>query len=212
MPSPSRGRAVSPGAPSLANSRTPPPRTSGGEFVATIAAAMLNNAEARGFVAPVVEPIARALLRIGRHADMVTLIGAAHHGHDRAVLHPAGQVPPGDHHPAAVPRRRRHRRHDGAALAARRGPAVPGSTPPWTGSPMSRSSGRCCGGRWSTRDTDHDGPRLDLPGRRGGDQLRQGARRGGRGDRQRRHRRACRAVHRRGHRRRCSTCSDWTGR
>ena len=38
---------------------------------------MLNNAEARGFVAPVVEPIARALLRIGLTADMVTLIGAA---------------------------------------------------------------------------------------------------------------------------------------
>jgi CDP-diacylglycerol--glycerol-3-phosphate 3-phosphatidyltransferase len=37
---------------------------------------MLNNAEARGVVAPVVEPIARALLRIGLSADMVTIIGA----------------------------------------------------------------------------------------------------------------------------------------
>lgn len=38
---------------------------------------MLNNAETRGLVAPVVEPIARALLRIGLTADMVTVIGAA---------------------------------------------------------------------------------------------------------------------------------------
>jgi CDP-diacylglycerol---glycerol-3-phosphate 3-phosphatidyltransferase len=38
---------------------------------------MLNNAEARGFVAPVVEPVARALLRVGLTADMVTIIGAA---------------------------------------------------------------------------------------------------------------------------------------
>ena len=38
---------------------------------------MLNNAEARGAVAPVVEPIAKALLRLGLSADMVTLIGAA---------------------------------------------------------------------------------------------------------------------------------------
>jgi phosphatidylinositol phosphate synthase len=38
---------------------------------------MLNNADARGAVAPVVEPIARGLLRIGLTADMVTMIGAA---------------------------------------------------------------------------------------------------------------------------------------
>lgn len=38
---------------------------------------MLNNAETRGLVAPVVEPIARVLLRIGLTADMVTIIGAA---------------------------------------------------------------------------------------------------------------------------------------
>jgi CDP-diacylglycerol--glycerol-3-phosphate 3-phosphatidyltransferase len=38
---------------------------------------MLNNAEARGVVAPVVEPVARALLRIGLSADMVTVIGCA---------------------------------------------------------------------------------------------------------------------------------------
>ncbi|MCU0301565.1 MAG: CDP-alcohol phosphatidyltransferase family protein [Candidatus Nanopelagicales bacterium] len=38
---------------------------------------MLNNAEARGFVAPVVEPVARALLRTGLSADAVTVIGAA---------------------------------------------------------------------------------------------------------------------------------------
>jgi CDP-diacylglycerol---glycerol-3-phosphate 3-phosphatidyltransferase len=38
---------------------------------------MLNNQDARGFVAPVVEPIARALLRVGLTADMVTVIGAA---------------------------------------------------------------------------------------------------------------------------------------
>jgi CDP-diacylglycerol---glycerol-3-phosphate 3-phosphatidyltransferase len=38
---------------------------------------MLNNAQARGMIAPVVEPIARALLRAGLSADMVTVIGAA---------------------------------------------------------------------------------------------------------------------------------------
>ena len=38
---------------------------------------MLNNAETRGVVAPVVEPVARALLRIGLSADMVTVIGCA---------------------------------------------------------------------------------------------------------------------------------------
>jgi CDP-diacylglycerol--glycerol-3-phosphate 3-phosphatidyltransferase len=37
---------------------------------------MLNNADARGFVAPVVEPIARGLLRLGLSADAVTVIGA----------------------------------------------------------------------------------------------------------------------------------------
>ncbi len=36
---------------------------------------MLNNADARGAIAPVVEPIARGLLRIGVTPDMVTLIG-----------------------------------------------------------------------------------------------------------------------------------------
>ena len=38
---------------------------------------MLNNAETRGVVAPVVEPIAKALLRMGLSADMVTVIGTA---------------------------------------------------------------------------------------------------------------------------------------
>ncbi|MCU0284526.1 MAG: CDP-alcohol phosphatidyltransferase family protein [Candidatus Nanopelagicales bacterium] len=38
---------------------------------------MLNNADARGVIAPVVEPIARALLRIGLSADAVTVIGTA---------------------------------------------------------------------------------------------------------------------------------------
>jgi CDP-diacylglycerol--glycerol-3-phosphate 3-phosphatidyltransferase len=36
---------------------------------------MLNNADARGFVAPVVEPIARGLLRVGITPDMVTIAG-----------------------------------------------------------------------------------------------------------------------------------------
>ena len=44
---------------------------------------MLNNADARGFIAPVVEPIARALLRMGVTPDMVTLIGHDAHGRRR---------------------------------------------------------------------------------------------------------------------------------
>lgn len=38
---------------------------------------MLNNDKARGLVAPLIEPVARALLRAGLTADMVTVIGAA---------------------------------------------------------------------------------------------------------------------------------------
>jgi CDP-diacylglycerol--glycerol-3-phosphate 3-phosphatidyltransferase len=38
---------------------------------------MLNNSDARGVIAPVVEPIARAFLRIGLSADAVTVIGTA---------------------------------------------------------------------------------------------------------------------------------------
>jgi CDP-diacylglycerol--glycerol-3-phosphate 3-phosphatidyltransferase len=38
---------------------------------------MLNNSDARGVIAPVVEPIARAFLRIGLSADAVTVLGTA---------------------------------------------------------------------------------------------------------------------------------------
>jgi CDP-diacylglycerol--glycerol-3-phosphate 3-phosphatidyltransferase len=55
---------------------------------------MLNNADARGVVAPVVEPIARALLRLGLTADMVTIIGAAITVVSALVLLPQGRFVP----------------------------------------------------------------------------------------------------------------------
>ncbi len=55
---------------------------------------MLNNAEARGAVAPVVEPVARALLRIGLTADMVTIIGCAITVVSALVLIPQGRFVP----------------------------------------------------------------------------------------------------------------------
>ena len=55
---------------------------------------MLNNAEARGVVAPVIEPVARALLRIGLTADMVTVIGATITVVSALVLIPQGRFVP----------------------------------------------------------------------------------------------------------------------
>jgi CDP-diacylglycerol--glycerol-3-phosphate 3-phosphatidyltransferase len=55
---------------------------------------MLNNADARGFVAPVIEPVARALLRVGLTADMVTVIGAAITVASALVLIPQGRLLP----------------------------------------------------------------------------------------------------------------------
>lgn len=55
---------------------------------------MLNNAETRGVVAPVVEPVARALLRIGLTADMVTIVGAAITVTSALVLIPSGHFVP----------------------------------------------------------------------------------------------------------------------
>lgn len=55
---------------------------------------MLNNAEARGAVAPVIEPVARALLRIGLSADMVTVIGATITVVSALVLIPQGRFIP----------------------------------------------------------------------------------------------------------------------
>lgn len=55
---------------------------------------MLNNADARGFVAPVVEPVARGLLRIGLSADAVTVIGAAITVTAALVLIPQGRFIP----------------------------------------------------------------------------------------------------------------------
>jgi CDP-diacylglycerol--glycerol-3-phosphate 3-phosphatidyltransferase len=55
---------------------------------------MLNNADARGVVAPVVEPVARGLLRIGLTADMVTIIGAMITVVSALVLIPQGRFVP----------------------------------------------------------------------------------------------------------------------
>lgn len=55
---------------------------------------MLNNADARGVVAPVVEPVARGLLRIGLTADMVTVIGATITVVSALVLIPQGRFVP----------------------------------------------------------------------------------------------------------------------
>jgi CDP-diacylglycerol--glycerol-3-phosphate 3-phosphatidyltransferase len=55
---------------------------------------MLNNADARGVVAPVVEPVARALLRVGLTADMVTIIGATITVVSALVLIPQGRFIP----------------------------------------------------------------------------------------------------------------------
>jgi CDP-diacylglycerol--glycerol-3-phosphate 3-phosphatidyltransferase len=55
---------------------------------------MLNNAEARGVVAPVIEPVARALLRLGLSADMVTIIGATITVVSALVLIPQGRFIP----------------------------------------------------------------------------------------------------------------------
>jgi len=55
---------------------------------------MLNNADARGVVAPVVEPVARGLLRIGLTADMVTIIGATITVVSALVLIPQGRFVP----------------------------------------------------------------------------------------------------------------------
>jgi CDP-diacylglycerol--glycerol-3-phosphate 3-phosphatidyltransferase len=55
---------------------------------------MLNNADARGVVAPVVEPVARALLRVGLTADMVTVAGAAITVTSALVLIPQGRFIP----------------------------------------------------------------------------------------------------------------------
>ena len=55
---------------------------------------MLNNADARGAIAPVVEPIARGLLRIGLSADMVTIIGATITVVSALVLIPQGRFLP----------------------------------------------------------------------------------------------------------------------
>jgi CDP-diacylglycerol--glycerol-3-phosphate 3-phosphatidyltransferase len=55
---------------------------------------MLNNADARGVVAPVVEPVARALLRVGLTADMVTIIGATITVVSALLLIPQGRFIP----------------------------------------------------------------------------------------------------------------------
>jgi CDP-diacylglycerol--glycerol-3-phosphate 3-phosphatidyltransferase len=55
---------------------------------------MLNNADARGAVAPIVEPIARGLLRIGLTADTVTIIGATITVVSALVLIPQGRFIP----------------------------------------------------------------------------------------------------------------------
>jgi CDP-diacylglycerol--glycerol-3-phosphate 3-phosphatidyltransferase len=55
---------------------------------------MLNNEDARGVVAPVIEPVARALLRVGLTADMVTVIGAAITVASALILIPQGRLLP----------------------------------------------------------------------------------------------------------------------
>jgi CDP-diacylglycerol--glycerol-3-phosphate 3-phosphatidyltransferase len=55
---------------------------------------MLNNAQARGFIAPVVEPVARALLRVGITPDMVTLAGTTLTVISALVLIPQGHFIP----------------------------------------------------------------------------------------------------------------------
>ena len=67
-------------------------------------------------MAPVVEPIARALLRIGLTADMVTLIGAAITVTTALCVHPARTSSSRRSSSCCFPRRRRPRRHDGAAV------------------------------------------------------------------------------------------------
>ena len=52
---------------------------------------MLNNAEARGFIAPVVTPMARTLLRVGVTPDMVTYFGTAATVVGALVFFPRGQ-------------------------------------------------------------------------------------------------------------------------
>lgn len=58
---------------------------------------MLNNADARGVIAPVVEPIARGLLRMRVAPDMVTLIGTT-----LTVLTALILIPPGRFVPALI--------------------------------------------------------------------------------------------------------------
>ncbi|MGB7979281.1 MAG: CDP-alcohol phosphatidyltransferase family protein [Candidatus Nanopelagicales bacterium] len=55
---------------------------------------MLNNADARGVIAPVVEPIARALLRMRITPDMVTLTGTVLTVLTALILIPAGRFVP----------------------------------------------------------------------------------------------------------------------
>jgi len=55
---------------------------------------MLNNSEARGTIAPVVEPLARGLLRLRVTPDMVTLVGTALTVVTALVLIPAGRFIP----------------------------------------------------------------------------------------------------------------------
>ena len=58
---------------------------------------MLNNSEARGVIAPVVEPIARGLLRLHVTPDMVTLTGTT-----LTVLTALILIPPGNFIPAVI--------------------------------------------------------------------------------------------------------------
>ena len=55
---------------------------------------MLNNQEARGVIAPVVEPVAKALLRIGVTPDMVTLTGTTLTVLTALILIPQGRFIP----------------------------------------------------------------------------------------------------------------------
>jgi CDP-diacylglycerol---glycerol-3-phosphate 3-phosphatidyltransferase len=55
---------------------------------------MLNNADARGVIAPVVEPIARGLLRMGITPDMVTLTGTTLTVLTALILIPQGRFIP----------------------------------------------------------------------------------------------------------------------
>lgn len=70
--------------------RAPPRRAPGWVIVATIPP-MLNNDDVRGFIAPVLTPVARGLLRVGVTPDAVTYVGTAATVTAALALFPRGQ-------------------------------------------------------------------------------------------------------------------------